>query len=54
MSQIEGDAEWSISFVVVVAKLFNAEAGENEDRMYTSRQASPHVGHTITDKNSVA
>src|SRR5437868_7811814 len=52
--QIQGNAKWSVSLMVMVAKLFNTKAGENENRVYTGRQASLHIRHTITDKNGDA
>ena len=54
MSQIQSDTEWPFSFVMMVAKLFNTQASKNEDRVYTGSQASPHISHTITDKNGIA
>src|SRR5439155_27026646 len=39
VSQIQGNAKWSVCFMVMVAKLFNTEASENENRVYTGRQA---------------
>jgi hypothetical protein len=54
MSQIQGDTEWPFSFMMMIAKLFNTQATKNEDGVYTGSQASPHIGHTITDKNGIA
>jgi predicted lipase len=53
VSQIQRKAKWTVSLVAVIAKLLNAEASKNEDRVYTGRQTSPHIGYTITDKNGV-
>src|SRR5579885_489760 len=53
MFQVHGDAERAFGFLVVRAKLFQAETGENEDSMDTRSKSRLDIGYAIADKDCI-